>query len=108
MIPPFYKFFIPTLEILQDEEIKRSSEIAELLKKSYPLPEEDYKEVLKSGETRYINRVHWCLSHLKHGGLIESVSRGCYGITNVGLEELKDHSEQKDMSYFLKKISRAG
>ncbi|WP_400194677.1 restriction endonuclease [Candidatus Methanomassiliicoccus intestinalis] len=103
MIPPFHKFFIPTLEILQDEEIRRSSEIAELLKKSHPLPEEDYKEVLKSGETRYNNRVHWCLSHLKHGGLIESVSRGCYGITSVGLDELNDHSEQKDMKYFLEK-----
>jgi restriction system protein len=56
------------------------------------LTEEDLLEKLPSGrQTKYINRVSWAITYLKKAGLIESVTRGTFRITEDGINVLEQY-----------------
>lgn len=90
-VPKFFEFFNVFLESLQDGEVHSYSECREYVKKRMNPTEEDLQETIPSGYGRWMNRVHWCKTHLKKAGVITSPQRAHFQITNEGKALLDEH-----------------
>jgi len=91
-IPKYVTFFRPTLEIISDGNEHSRSDLYSTICKKMNLTEEDLLEKLPSGrQTKYINRVSWAITYLKKAGLIESVTRGTFRITEDGINVLEQY-----------------
>ncbi len=100
-VPPFDCFFVSILKALSDGQLKKNSDICELVKSIYPLDEDSYLERVSSGKNRYVDRINWALTHLRKGNLVESPKRGYQRITNVGLMELNEGPKDFRIGYLL-------
>lgn len=102
-LPPFDFFLRPVLLAIQDGNIHKTSEIYELVKKEVKLDEESYKEMIPSGGSRFKDRISWCITYLKKGGLIQSPKFGYQQITDIGMEEIRTGEKDPRLNYFIKK-----
>ena len=60
----------------------------------------DMAEMLPSGKQQtYKNRIHWSLQYLKNAGLISSIARGTYEITERGKKSLAEDADRIDVHY---------
>ena len=75
---------MPTLQLLQDDQSRRSRDVVESVAKSLQLTDEDRAETIPSGQPVHMNRAHWAMSHMFHAGLIERPSRGVVKISQAG------------------------
>lgn len=81
----FVRWFGPLLQALRDlggsasprEALDRIAEIEKV-------PESLRNEILKSGQERFYNQVHWARQYLVWEGLIESGRRGVWSLTLTG------------------------
>ena len=99
-IPKFFDFFVPTLEALNVRSPQKASKLYDVIAKDMRLSAADMAEMLPSGRQQtYKNRILWALQYLKNAGLIASVSRGTYEITERGKKSLKEDADKIDLHY---------
>ena len=92
-VPGFQAFMLPTLQLLQDDQPRRSRDVVEAVAQSLQLTDEDRAETIPSGQPVHMNRAHWAMSHMFHAGLIERPSRGVVKITQAGRDALATSPE---------------
>ncbi|MGH8857491.1 MAG: restriction endonuclease [Polaromonas sp.] len=101
----FVRWFGPLLQALRDlggsasprEALDRIAEIEKV-------PEALRNEVLKSGQERFYNQVHWARQYLVWEGYIESGRRGVWSLTQTGKNVVL--SPEKSKEIFLQQVQR--
>jgi len=83
MIPEVKECMLPLLQYLSDKEIHSAEECRVYISKVFNLSNEE-KAILKSTD-----KVGWAKHRLRIIGLLETVSRGNYRITEDGLKFLQ-------------------
>ena len=81
--PKFVQFMVPVVEALK--ELGNSgtpSEVRDVIAKNLQIPEEVLDEQLKSGESRFVNQVHWARFYLSKAGFVDSSQRGVWALTD--------------------------
>lgn len=88
-IPDYQSLMLPLLELLSDGKEYSSSQAIENLAYRFNLTEDQKGELLPSGTQTIIgNRTGWAKFYLERAGLLETVKRGVYKITEEGLNLL--------------------
>ena len=84
----FVRFFIPLQEVLIDLGGSGSPDeaYAGIIEK-LNIPEHEQQELMKSGQTRVYNQIHWARFYLAKAGYIDSSKRGVWSLTERGLKE---------------------
>lgn len=99
-VPDFQSLMLPFLRLVGDGREYTLSKVADDLADQLNLSVEERKEMLPSGrQARFRNRVGWVATHLRKAGLIESIGRGKFRITERGKEVLKENLQYLDMKY---------
>ena len=101
----FVRWFGPLLQALRDlggsasprEALDRIAEIENV-------PETLRNEVLKSGQERFYNQVHWARQYLVWEGFIESGRRGVWSLTQTGKNVVLSPEEARQI--FLRQVQR--
>ncbi len=84
-MPTYDEFFLPFLRMLQARDQVTLSEAKTMLADSMGVSEEVQHELLPSGrQRRYDNRLGWARTYLSKAGLIRTVKRGVYELTDAG------------------------
>jgi restriction system protein len=92
--PQFIRFFKPVIEVLQESDgSATSSEVTDKVIERLNISDEEQSVILKSGQSRVYNQIHWARLYLVHAGLIDSSKRGVWTLTDLGN---KAHVEQLD------------
>jgi hypothetical protein len=87
-VPDFQTLMLPLLKLASDEQQHSPSEAVERMAEEFQLSDEDRKQLLKSGQTRLYNRVNWTTTYLKKAGLLRTVGRGRFQLTDRGRDIL--------------------
>lgn len=83
--PQFIRFFRPIVEVLRDfGGSGTSSEVTDKVIERLGIPEKEQAIILKSGQSRVYNQVHWARMYLVHGGILDSSRRGVWTLTDLG------------------------
>ncbi len=102
--PQFIRFMKPIIEVLLDSGgSATSSEVAEKVIERMNIPDEEQSVILKSGQSRVYNQVHWARMYLVNGGILDSSKRGVWTLTALGN---KTHPETFDALKFFKTVHK--
>jgi restriction system protein len=83
--PQFIRFLKPIIEVLREfGGSGTSSEVTDKVIERLGIPEKEQSIILKSGQSRVYNQVHWARMYLVHGGLLDSSRRGVWTLTDLG------------------------
>lgn len=101
----FVRWFGPLLQALRDlggsasprEALDRIAEIEKV-------PDSLRNEILKSGQERFYNQVHWARQYLVWEGFIESGRRGVWSLTLAGKNVVLSPDEARQI--FLRQVQR--
>lgn len=97
-VPDFQSFFKPLLDFASDSKEHSMKDAREGIAKVMALPEEDMKERLPSGiQTKFDNRVAWAKSYFVQAKVLETPRRGCFRITQQGLDLYKQGHKRIDV-----------
>jgi len=84
-VPTYDEFFLPLLSLLAERHQVSFGEAKDLLAERMGISDEDRDQLLPSGrQSRYDNRVGWARTYLTKAGLVRSVQRGVYELTESG------------------------
>jgi restriction system protein len=87
--PDFQSMMLPFLQFAADGKDHELSDAAEHIAAQFKLTDAQRAERLPSGsQSRFLNRIGWCRTHLKHAGLVEYVRRGVFRISPKGIDLL--------------------
>jgi restriction system protein len=99
-IPEFQTFMLPVLELAGDGKEHSLAEAREKLAQRFKLTEEERNELLPSGrQRRFDNRVTWAKVYLEHAGLLSSLRRGHFAITDRGRALLLENPSRIDIHF---------
>lgn len=99
-VPKFFEFFPAVIQVLLDNQEKSVKQIRLDAVKLMHISDEDCIELLPSGRQRTVdNRVNWAITYLKNAGLIRSIKRGVYVITEEGMKAYTDVGDRIDLAY---------
>ncbi len=102
--PQFIRFLKPIIEVLRDfGGSGTSSEVTDKVIERLNISDEEQSIILKSGQSRVYNQVHWARMYLVHGGILDSSKRGVWTLTEEGN---KTNLETFDSLAFFKTISK--
>lgn len=102
-IPDFQKMMHPLLEILKDGRVYSCEQIVELLRVRFMLSLDDLKVKVPNGkQSLFRNRVDWALNNLLQAGLIISLLKGYYQITQEGKNVLYQIGTVLDTAFLRK------
>jgi restriction system protein len=102
-VPDYQTFMRPLLLLHQDGNEHATSEAVLEATKACSLTHADAQEKLPSGQTRLVNRVSWARIYLTRAGLLETVKRGVYRITDRGRSILAQNPRTID-NHFLRQF----
>lgn len=89
-IPGYQDFMYPFLKQLEDGNEYKLQELYVLLANHFKLTNEEIEEKLPSGkQTVLVNRVGWARTYLNKAGLIQTIRRGVFRITDEGLKVIR-------------------
>lgn len=88
MTPDYQYYMKPVLEFLANKEKATTREILDGVVAS-SVPPEILDDLLPSGRSRAVDRIHWAKTYLHKSGLLESPERAVFKITKRGREALK-------------------
>jgi restriction system protein len=89
-IPSFQEFLLPVLKSLADSKEHKLREIIEKMYAYFEFSDEQKKQLLPSKrQTTIYNRCQWATVYLKKAEFVKSAQRGCYQITEKGLDIVK-------------------
>lgn len=104
-IPKFYETMLPILKTLEDGKERSMQEVCDILQNDYfNLTEEDKREKVSNGYSRFFDRVSWGRTYLKKAGLVSQPRRGFVQITEEGSKVNAENHKEIDLN-FLKKYS---
>ena len=94
--PQFIRFLKPIIEVLRESGGSgTSSEVTDKVIERLDISDEEQSVILKSGQSRVYNQVHWARMYLVHGGIVDSSKRGVWTLTEEGnktnLEQFNSH-----------------
>lgn len=102
-IPKFDETMLPILQVLSSEETLSLIDVAQILdEKFFNLTDEERKETVSNGYTRFFDRVGWGRTYLKKAGLLEQPERGKVKITREGLRVLEEGTKVIDVDFLSK------
>jgi restriction system protein len=88
-VPDFQAFMLPLLSELADGQEHKLQDLYVVLAQKANLSEGDKNELLPSGKQRvYHSRIGWARTYLKKAGLLETVKRAVFKITEPGKQLL--------------------
>lgn len=88
-LPKYYEFYTPFLTVLKDGKVHTSKEIQQTMAEMLNLSNEQLAEMLPSGrQSVFCNRVGWAKTYLGKAGLICSLQKGHFSISDEGLSLL--------------------
>jgi len=96
LVPIWPEFLLPTLQVLSDGRRYQRREVFDAVANRKQLSAEVRAETLKSGGSRYEQRMGWVLSHLSKAQWVTRPERGYYEITDAGRKALVDYPEGFD------------
>jgi restriction system protein len=83
--PQFIRFFRPIIEVLLESGgSATSSEVTDKVIERMKISVEEQSVILKSGQSRVYNQVHWARLYLVNGGIIDASKRGVWTLTELG------------------------
>jgi restriction system protein len=89
-VPDYETFMLPLLQLASDQKEHTLSAAYDSLAAQFNLTESERNDLLPSGrQPRFENRVGWARTYLKKAGLIDSVGRGKFRITQRGVDVVK-------------------
>jgi len=99
-VPDFQTFMLPALQEYADGKERASSDARAGVAKKLGLSANDIAEPLPSSRhSRFTNRVAWAHTYLRLSGLLQSVRRGHYQITDRGREVLSSPPARIDIQF---------
>lgn len=87
-IPDYQALMLPLLKLASDGREHTNAEAAERLSAELNPADEDRREMLPSGQTKFSNRVGWARTYMGKACLLESAGRARFKITKRGRELL--------------------
>lgn len=106
-IPDFQKIMHPLLEVLKDNRVYSTEQIVEILRVHFMLSIDDMKVRVPNGkQSLFRNRIDWALNNLLQAGLIVSLLKGYYQITEEGKNVLYQEMESVMDTAFLRKFEQ--
>ena len=88
-IPTFQAVMRPLLQLAADGKDHQSRAAVEKIGAEFGLTQEEFEELLPSGQQRrFNNRIAWATAYLRATGLLESLGRGKFRITDRGRQAL--------------------
>lgn len=85
--PQFIRFLKPIIEVLRESGgSATSSEVTDKVIEQMGISDEEQSVILKSGQSRVYNQVHWARMYLVNGGIVDSSKRGVWTLTETGLK----------------------
>lgn len=102
-IPDYQSIMLPLLQLASDKQEHSLRKTIEVLSSRFALTEAERAELLPSGrQTIFDNRVGWACTYLKKAGLLTSIRRAFYQITERGLDVLAASPIKIDLSILKK------
>ncbi len=89
---------LPLLQFHSDGKEHNFREMVEALAKVFQLTKEEQGELIRSGTSKFDNRVGWARTYLKKAGLLSAPRRGLMAITPSGLELLRQEPDSINIS----------
>lgn len=100
----FQEFMLPILIFLKDEQEHTIKEIKPYIEEYFEFTDNEKQELVSNGsQTIVYNRISWGISYLNKSLLINNTKRGCYIITERGLELLKSNPTTITKKFLLSK-----
>ncbi|MCG3119227.1 MAG: Mrr restriction system protein [bacterium] len=91
-VPDYQSLMLPLLKLIGNKQEHAFSDVIDTLAREFDLTDAERKEILPSGiQAKFDNRVGWARTYLKKAGLLESVGRGKFRITERGLQILNSN-----------------
>lgn len=99
-IPDFQTVMLPLLKFAGDKKEHSIQGATEKLANHFNLTEEEKRQLLPSGRQRvFINRVGWARTYMKNAGLVKPTKRGCFRISERGLDVLSNNPDKIDVKF---------
>ena len=99
-VPKYYEFFPHVMECLLPGEAVNASKVGDFVAKRMQLSEGDRQTLLPSGtQTVFNNRLNWAMTYLRKAGLMVSLRRGLYQITDRGREAYRKTGGKIDLAF---------
>jgi restriction system protein len=97
--PQFVRYMGPAVEALKDlGGSGQPAEVIDWIANALEVTDEHQLEVLKSGQTRFENQVHWARFYLSKADYIDSSQRGVWSLTKKGLSTTLNHDMAMSIS----------
>ncbi len=94
---------LPILEEAASHEHNAVSDLATTIEDRFGLSAAEREQVLPSGRQRTIvNRVHWAVSYMVHGRLLDRTGRGLVRVTDRGRQVLAEGPAQIGIKYLMR------
>lgn len=90
------EYVIPTLQVLSDGQSRQRREVFDAVADRAGVSDDARAETLKSGGTRYEQRMGWVLSHLGKAKWVDRPERGHYVINDAGRAALAQYPQGFD------------
>lgn len=90
------EYVIPTLQVLSDGQSRQRREVFDAVADRAGVSDDARAETLKSGGTRYEQRMGWVLSHLGKAKWVDRPERGHYVINDAGRAALAKYPQGFD------------
>jgi restriction system protein len=102
-MPKFDETMLPILKVLGDGAVHSLVGVSDTLQDKYfKLTDEEKKEMVFNGYSRFFDRVSWGRTYLKKAGLLEQPARGMVRITKEGERVLKSGITAIDVGFLSK------
>jgi restriction system protein len=101
-IPDYQSVMLPLLTLLGDGKEHTLRNVVTTLEQQFGLTDEERRQVLRSGELVFRNRVRWAKKFLMEARLLKSTDRGSMQITARGLEVLREKPARIDNAFLMK------
>lgn len=96
LVPIWPVFVVPTLQVLSDAKSRQRREIFDAVAQHVDVSDGARAETLKSGGSRYEQRMGWVLSHLGKANWVDRPERGHYVINDAGRAALAKYPDGFD------------
>lgn len=102
-IPSYDGTMLPLLQFLRDGAEHDIRELREKIAAQFKLSEEERRQLLPSGrQAIFDSRVGWGKTYLEKAGLLATVKRGTYRITDAGKAVLSEHPPRIDKAFLMR------
>lgn len=99
-VPDYQSLMYPVLSELGDGKERQLRDVRDRVASRLKLTNEDLALMIPSGrQSMFANRANWAHVYLKQAGLLQTVRRGVYQITDRGREALREPQETINNEY---------